>query len=152
MKSINRSALQILFGMAIPLLILYFKWAAQETTTLPGLPVPGTETFFQIIKNNLDVIFISLLGSIPVFYCTEFCLAPRFLFEVNIIKIFLFTTVLISYYFIVRFISELIFPMYYFFGDPYAIKVLGPVILLSALSGTLFAYKDKVNNQIQNMR
>lgn len=152
MKSFNKAGLHILFWIAIPLTVLYFKWAAQETTTLPGLPVPGTETFFQIIKNNLDVIFVSLLGSIPVFYCTEFCLAPRFLFEVNIIKIFLFTTVLISYYFIVRFISELIFPMYYFFGDPYAIKVLVPVILLSTLCGTMFAYKDKANNHIQNIR
>ncbi|MCZ7616261.1 MAG: hypothetical protein M5T52_22575 [Ignavibacteriaceae bacterium] len=68
MNTINRSALQILFLMAIPFLILYFKWAAQDSTSLPGLPAAETESFFEIVMNNLDAIIVSLLSSIPTFF------------------------------------------------------------------------------------
>ena len=46
--------------------------------------------------------------------------------------------------------------MYYFFGVPYAIKVLAPIVLLSGLGGTLFAYmeecqKVKFENEVLNV-
>lgn len=146
MKSFNNFGLHILFWIAIPLVVLYFKWAAQDTTTLPGLPIPESESFFAIILNNIDVIVISLLGSIPAFYWSLFCLTPKLLFKPNYIKILLYTLGLVSYFLIVTLITELIFPMYFFFGTPYAIKVLAPIILISALGGTLIAYKERFNH------
>lgn len=146
MKSFNNFGLHILFWIAIPLVVLYFKWAAQDTTTLPGLPIPESESFFAIILNNIDVIVISLLGSIPAFYWSLFCLTPKLLFKPNYIKILLYTLGLVFYFLIVTLITELIFPMYFFFGTPYAIKVLAPIILISALGGTLIAYKERFNH------
>ncbi len=145
MKEFGKAALNVLFWITIPLLILYFKWAAQDTTTLPGLPVPLTESFTEVIINNLDVIIVSLLGSIPAFYWSLFCLTPKLLFKTNYIKILLYTAGLVAYFFIVSLLAEIIFPMYFFFGTPYAIKILGPIVLLSALSGTLFAFKEKLH-------
>lgn len=139
-----KGGFHILFWITIPLLILYFKWAAQDTTTLPGLPLPESENLFEIVRNNIDVIFVSLLSSIPVFYWSFFCLTPRLLFKINYIKILLYNTGLIAYFFVVSLVTEIIFPMYFFFGTPYAIKILAPIILLSALSGTLFAFKEKL--------
>jgi hypothetical protein len=146
MKKFNKAGLHILIWITIPLLILYFKWAAQDTTTLPGLPIPESESFFEIILNNIDVIVISLLGSIPAFYWSLFCLTPNLLFKPNYIKMLLYTLGLFSYFLIVSLITELIFPMYFFFGTPYAIKVLAPIILISALGGTLIAYKERFNH------
>jgi hypothetical protein len=37
--------------------------------------------------------------------------------------------------------------MYFFFGTPYAIKILAPIVLLSALSGTLFAFMEKLQEK-----
>lgn len=146
MKSFNKVVLHILFWIAIPLLILYFKWAAQDTTALPGLPASVTESFFEIIRSNIDVIVISLLGSIPIFYCSRLCLSPKLLFPTNALKIVLFAAAIVVYYFMVRLISVLIFPMYNFFGTPYAVKVLLPIVLISALVGALFAFKQKLNH------
>ena len=145
MKEFNKVVLHILFWITVPLLIFYFKWAAQETTTLPGLPVPVSESYFGIVLNNIDVIVISLLGSIPAFYWSLFCLTPKLLFKTNYIKILLYTTGLVAYFFIVSLVTEIIFPMYFFFGTPYAIKILAPIVLLSALGGTLFAFKEKLH-------
>jgi hypothetical protein len=147
MKEFNKAGLHILFWITIPLLILYFKWAAQDTTTLPGLPIPESESFFEIVRINIDVIIVSLLGSIPAFYWSLFCLTPKLLFKTNYIKILLYPTGLIAYFFIVSLITELIFPMYFFFGTPYAIKILAPIVLLSALSGTLFAFMEKLQEK-----
>ena len=144
MKEFNKAGLHILFWITIPLLILYFKWAAQETTSLPGLPMPESESFFEIVRNNIDVIVVSLLGSIPAFYWSLFCLTPKLLFKTNYIKIALYIASLIVYSFIVINIMDFILPMYYFFGTPYAIKVLAPIVLLSALGGTLFAFEEKL--------
>lgn len=143
MKIFNKIELHILFWIAIPLFVLYFKWAAQNTTTLPGLPIPVSESFFEIVKTNIDVIVVSLLGSIPAFYWSLFCLTPKLLFNTNYIKIALYALGLAVYFILVILIAELIFPMYFFFGTPYAIKVLAPTILISALGGTLIAYKEK---------
>lgn len=147
MKRFNKIGLHFFSWIIIPLVVLYFKWAAQDTTSLPGIPVPETESFVEVIKNNLDVIIVSLLGSIPVFYWSLFCLTPKLLFKTNYIKVLLYTAGLIAYYFVVSFITDIIFPMCYFFGTPYVIKVLAPIILLSAISGTLFAFKERLNHQ-----
>jgi hypothetical protein len=146
MKEFNKVVLHFLFWITVPLLIFYFKWAAQETASLPGLPVPESDSIFEIVFNNIDVIVISLLGSIPAFYWSLFCLTPKLLFKTNYIKVLLYTTGLVAYYFIVSFVTEIIFPMYFFFGTPYAIKVLGPIVLLSALGGTLIAFKERFNH------
>lgn len=146
MKSFNKVGLHILFWIAIPLTVLYFKWAAQDTTTLPGISIES-ESLLEVVKTNIDVIVVSLLGSIPAFYWSLFCLTPKLLFKTNYIKIMLYTLGLAIYYLIVSLITELIFPMYFFFGTPYAIKVLAPIILLSALSGTLFAFKENFNQK-----
>ncbi len=146
MKAFNKVGLHILFWIAIPLIVLYFKWAAQDTTTLPGISVES-ESFLEVVKTNIDVIVVSLLVSIPAFYWSLFCLTPKLLFKTNYIKITLYTLGLAIYYLIVSLITELIFPMYFFFGTPYAIKVLAPIILLSALSGTLFAFKENFNQK-----
>lgn len=146
MKELKRLSYHIMFWVIIPFTILYFKWAAQDTTALPGLPAPQIESLFEIMRGNLDVIIVSLLSSIPIFYCSEFCLTPKLLLKTNTLKIVYFIGVLIAYYFVVRLLSEYIFPMYYFFGIPYAIKVLAPIILLSALSGAVFAFKEKLNH------
>jgi len=74
-------------------------------------------------------------------------LTPKLLFKTNYIKILLYPTGLIAYFFIVSLITELIFPMYFFLGTPYAIKILAPIVLLSALSGTLFAFMEKLQEK-----
>ena len=147
MKTFNKTGLHILFWIAIPLIVLYFKWAAQDTTSLPGLPSAESDSFLEIVRNNIDVIVVSLLASIPAFYWSIFCLTPKLLFKTNYVKITLYTLGLAIYYLIVSLITELIFPMYFFFGTPYSIKVLAPIILLSALSGTLFAFKEKLQSK-----
>ena len=146
MKSFNKVGLHILFWIAIPPTVLYFKWAAQDTTTLPGISIES-ESLLEVVKTNIDVIVVSLLGSIPAFYWSLFCLTPKLLFKTNYIKITLYTLGLAIYYLIVSLITELIFPMYFFFGTPYEIKVLAPIILLSAISGTLFAFKENFNQK-----
>lgn len=146
MKAFNKIGLHILLWIAIPVFILYFKWAAQDTTSLPGLPSAESDSFLKIVRNNTDVIVVSLFASIPIFYWSLLYLTPRLLFKTNFIKVTLYTLVLAAYFFIVSLIAELIFPMYYFFGTPYAIKVLAPIILLSAFSGTLFAFQERLNH------
>jgi hypothetical protein len=37
--------------------------------------------------------------------------------------------------------------MYFFFGTSYAIKILVPIVLLSTLGGTLFAFMEKLQEQ-----
>ncbi len=83
MNALNKAVLHVLIWITIPLLVLYLKWAAQDTTTLPGLPVPLTESFAEVMINNLDVIVVSLLGSIPTFYWSLYCLTPKLLFKTN---------------------------------------------------------------------
>lgn len=146
MNTINRSALQILFLMAIPFLILYFKWAAQDSTSLPGLPAAETESFFEIVMNNLDVIIVSLLSSIPTFYMSLYFLTPMYLVRTSYFKISLYIFSLVTYSVIVVVLTDLIFPIYYFFGTPYVIKVLVPIVLLSGLAGTLYAFNERLNN------
>ena len=146
MNTINRSALQILFLMAIPFLILYFKWAAQDSTSLPGLPAAESESFFEIVMNNLDVIIVSLLSSIPTFYMSLYFLTPMYLVRTSYFKISLYIFSLVTYSVIVVVLTDLIFPIYYFFGTPYVIKVLVPIVLLSGLAGTLYAFNERLNN------
>jgi hypothetical protein len=144
MKAFNKAGLHILFWIAIPLIVLYFKWAAQDTTSLPGLTSSESESFLETVRNNIDVIVVSLLGSIPAFYWSLFCLTPKLLFKTSFIKITLYMLGLAVYFLLVSLITELFFPMYYFFGTPYAIKVLAPIILLSALSGSFLAFNNKL--------
>ncbi|KAB2850107.1 MAG: hypothetical protein PHY57_00610 [Ignavibacterium sp.] len=146
MNTINRSALQILFLMAIPFLILYFKWAAQDSTSLPGLPAAETESFFEIVMNNLDAIIVSLLSSIPTFFMSLYFLTPMYLVRTSYFKISLYIFSLVTYSVIVVVLTDLIFPIYYFFGTPYVIKVLVPIVLLSGLAGTLYAFNERLNN------
>ncbi len=146
MNTINRSALQILFLMAIPFLILYFKWAAQDSTSLPGLPAAETESFFEIVMNNLDAIIVSLLSSIPTFFMSLYFLTPMYLVRTSYFKISLYIFSLVTYSVIVVVLTDLIFPIYYFFGTPYVIKVLVPIVLLSGLVGTLYAFNERLNN------
>ena len=143
MKEFNKVVLHILFWITIPILIFYFKWAAQETTSLPGLPGLESDSIFEIILNNTDVIIVTLLGSIPVFCMSLYFLTPKLLFNRSYIKISLYAASLIAYFFAVILVTDLIFPMYYFFGTPYAIKVLAPIVSLSALGGTFFAYMEE---------
>jgi len=144
MKALNKAGLFILFWITIPLLIFYFKWAAQDTTSLPGLPISESESFFEIVQNNYDVIIVSLIGSIPIFYMSLFFLTPKLLFKRSNIKIALYVTSLITYFFAIILITDFVFPMYYFFGTPYIIKILAPLVLLSGLGGTLFAYMENL--------
>lgn len=144
MKTFNRSAVYILFWKTIPLTVLYFKWAAHDSTSLPGLPITETESFFEVFMKNFDVIIVSLLSSIPTFYLSLYFLTPKFLVRTNCFKISLYIFSLVTYSVIVVLITDLIIPMYYFFGTPYAIKVLVPIVLLSALGGTLFACKERL--------
>jgi hypothetical protein len=116
-------------------------------TSLPGLPIPESESIFEIISSNTDVIIVSLLGSIPIFYMSLFFLAPRLLFKKSNIKIVIYVTSLIAYLIAVIFAKDLVLPMYYFFGTPYAIKVLPAVVLLSSLGGTLFAFMGKLQEK-----
>ena len=146
MNTINRSALQILFLMAIPFLILYFKWAAQDSTSLPGLPAAETESFFEIVMNNLDAIIVSLLSSIPTFFMSLYFLTPMYLVRTSYFNISLYIFSLVTYSVIVVVLTDLIFPIYYFFGTPYVIKVLVPIVLLSGLAGTLYAFNERLNN------
>ena len=136
----KKVGINILFWISIPLLIYYFKWAAQDTTSLPGLPIPESESIFEIIHNHTDVAIVSLIGSIPIYYLSLLFLTPKLLFKRSYIKNALYVFSLIAYYFAVFLITYFVFPMYYFFGTPYAIKVLVPIVLLSALGGTLFAF------------
>jgi len=147
MREFKKVALHILFWITIPLLVFYFKWAVQETTSLPGLPIPESESFFEIVQNNYDVIIVSLIGSIPIFYMSLFFLAPRLLLKTSNIKIVIYVASLVAYLIAVIFATDLVFPMYYFFGTPYAIKVLPAVVLLSSFGGTLFAFMGKLQEK-----
>jgi len=147
MKNFNKISLHILFWITIPLLIVYFKWAAQDTTSLPGLPAPESESIFKIIYYNTDVAIVSLIGSIPIFYLSLFLLTPKLLFKKSYMKIALYVASLIAYFYAIILVTDLVFPMYYFFGTPYAIKVLAPIVLLSALGGTLFAFIGKLQEK-----
>jgi len=130
--------------MTITFLILYFKWAGQETTSLPGLPTPGSDSIVEIIHNNTDLIIVSFIGSIPIFYLSLLFLTPTLLFNGSYTKIALYVASLAAHYYAVILITGFIFPMYYFFGTPYAAKVLVPVILISGIGGSLFAFIDKL--------
>ncbi len=147
MKVFNKVGLQILFWAAIPLIILYFKWAAQEITSLPGLATAEPESYISIIKTNSDVIVVSLITSIPAYYWSLFCLTPKLLFNTNVFNLMLYASGLTLYYVVARLITKLIFPMYFFFGTPFSVKVLAPVIMISALSGTLFAFMRKLQEK-----
>ena len=144
MKKFNKTGLHILYLITITLLIFFFKWAGQDTTSLPGLPIPESESFFEIIHNNTDLTIVSLIGSIPIFYLSLFFLTPKLLFKRSYTRITLFVVSLTAYYFAVIVITDFVFPMYYFFGTPYAIKVLVPIVLISGLGGTLFAFEEKL--------
>jgi hypothetical protein len=148
MKKFNKAALYILYLITITLLIFFFKWAGQDTTSLPGLPVPESESFFEIINNNTDVAIVSLIGSIPIFYLSLFFLTPKLLFKKSYTKIALYVASLTAYIFAVILITDFVFPMYYFFGTPYAIKVLVPIVLISGLGGTLFAFAKTSREKI----
>lgn len=148
MKNFHKAALHILFWITIPLLIFYFKWAAQDTTSLPGLPATESESIFEIIYYNTDVAIVSLIGSIPIFYLSLLFLTPKLLFKRSYMKMALYVASLTAYFFAVILITDFVFPMYYFFGTPYAIKVLAPIVLLSALGGTLFAYMENLKRKI----
>jgi hypothetical protein len=143
MKMFKKAGLHILYLTAITLLILYFKWAGQETTTLPGLPIPESDSLVEIIHDNTDLIIISFIGSIPIFYLSLLYLTPTLLFKRSYTRFALYVASLAAYYFAVILIIGFIFPMYYFFGTPYAIKILIPVILISGIGGTVFAFADK---------
>ena len=140
MKKFNKAVLQILYLITITLLIFFFKWAGQDTSSLPGLPSAESESFFEIIQNNTDLIIVTLLGSIPIFYVSLFFLTPKLLFKRSYTKIALYVASITAYYFAVILITDFVFPMYYFFGTPYAIKVLVPIVLISGFGGTLFAF------------
>lgn len=143
MKKFLKIGLHILFWIAIPALILYFNWAGQDTTSLPGLPKPESKSIWEIIKGNLDLTIISLISSIPIFYLSLKILTPKLLFKPNILRFSLFTGALIAYYYLAFYFTILVFPLYYFFGTPHAIKVLGPIVWLSGLGGTMFAFNEK---------
>lgn len=142
MKKFNKIGLHLLFWITIPLVIFYFKWAAQDTSALPGLPATASDSFFEIVRNNMDVTFVSIIGSIPVFYWSLYFLTPKLLFKRSYLKIALYAALLTGYFLGVVFISGLVLPMYFYFGTPYAIKVLAPIILLSALGGTLASKRN----------
>ena len=146
-KKFNKAVLHILFWITIPLFVFYFKWAAQETTSLPGIPSTESESIFEIIYYNTDVAIVSLIGSIPIFYLSLFFLTPKLLFKRSYMKIALYVASLTAYFFAVILITDFVFPMYYFFGTPYAIKVLVPIVLLSGLGGTLFAFAEKLQDK-----
>lgn len=141
MKRFGRIGIHILLWMTISMIIFYFKWAAQDSFSLPGLPGPETEGFLEIIRNNTDVIFVSLFGSIPVFYWSLYFLSPRLLFKRSYLNIALYAAILTAYYYVLVIITSYVFPMYFYFGIPYAVKVLVPVVFLSGLSGTLIEHK-----------
>lgn len=148
MKKFNKTALSILCWITTSMLVLYFKWAAQKTTSLPGLPSPESESIFEIILNNTDVIVVALLGSIPIFYLSLYYLTPKLLFNRSFIRITLFAASVTAYFIAVILVTNFVFPMYYFFGIPFAIKVLAPIVLLSALGGTLLAYMEECQKVI----
>lgn len=147
MKKFNITVSHALFLITIPLLIVYFKWAAQDTTSLPGLPVPQSESIFKFIYYNTDLAIVSLISSIPIFYLSLFLLTPKLLFKKSYMKITLYVASLIAYFYAIILVTDLVFPMYCFFGTPYAIKVLPPIVLFSAMGGTLLAFIGKLQEK-----
>lgn len=143
MKKTIKAGLPMLFCLLITALMIYFKWAAQDTTSLPGLPKLHTNSIFEILQNNTDLAIVSLIGSIPIFYISMFFLTPTLLSRRSYSTFALYVAVLTAYYYAVILITDFIFPMYYFFGTPYAIKVLIPIILISGFGGSLFAWSEK---------
>ncbi|MCZ7616262.1 MAG: hypothetical protein M5T52_22580 [Ignavibacteriaceae bacterium] len=69
-----------------------------------------------------------------------------YLVRTSYFKISLYIFSLVTYSVIVVVLTDLIFPIYYFFGTPYVIKVLVPIVLLSGLAGTLYAFNERLNN------
>ena len=147
MKKFNITVSHALFLITIPLLIIYFKWAAQDTTSLPGLLVLQSESIFKFIYYNTDVAIVSLIGSIPIFYLSLFLLTPKLLFKKSYMKIALYVASLIAYFYAIILVTDLVFPMYFYFGTPYAIKVLAPIVLFSAMGGTLLAFIGKLQEK-----
>ncbi len=102
-----------MFWITIPLLILYLKWAGQDTTSLPGLPIPESESMLEIILNNIDVVVISLISSIPIFHLSLFFLTPKLLFKRSYINIALYIASLTAYFIAAGKLTVLAIPMSY---------------------------------------
>jgi len=132
----------LIYLFAVPILMLYCKWASQITTTLPGLPEPASESFTEILLNNYDTILVSVICSFPV-YCFTLSFAHKLLLKGSYLHRALFAVNLIVYWLIILYLFMLIFPMYFFFGVPYSVKVLLPSIILSVFGGVVFSLKQK---------
>ncbi len=153
MKKSLKLGLHVLFWIAIPSLILYFNWAEQDATHFPGFSKPELESFLEIIKNNTDLTIISLISSIPIFYLSLYVLTPKLLFKWNFLKLSIFVSSFIAYYYIAFYSIILLFPMICFLGAPLVLKVLASIVCLSGLGGTMFAFiekskKDRLDKEI----
>ncbi len=138
MKKLKNIGMSILIWIVILFIILYFKWASQETTSLPGVLSEKSEPFF-----DYELIIVTFLGFVSAFYLSLIYLTPKLLFNSNLTRILLYVIGLACCFVIVAYIIGLVLPLYYFFGIPSAIKLLVPVVLLSGLSGSFIALKER---------
>lgn len=146
MRRIVRLVHHIIFWISLSTLIVYFNWANQNSSTLPGLPRPEIRTFWEVLNRYSDSIIILLLVSIPIFYLSLYIITPKFLFKrtpINYLRyIGLFTLYVLAVYLL--FVQVIMrFTLYGFFGTPYEIKILVPIILMFGFGGTLYAYVEK---------
>lgn len=146
MKNLVKISLHVLFWITIPAMILFFFWASQDTTGLPGLQIEAV-SFWQIVNGNKELIILSLISSVPVFYLSYYFLTPKLLFGINFLRLTTFIITLAVYFILVVLIRIKFDLMYFFFGIPVAIKTLTPIILLSALGGTLFSFINKAKKE-----
>jgi two-component system, LytTR family, sensor kinase len=146
MKKLFKISLHVIFWITIPAMILFFFWASQDTTGLPGLQKDSL-SFWQIVNGNIELILLSLISSVPAFYMSYYFLTPKLLFRINLLRLSAFILILTIYFIMVLLVRIKFDLMYFFFGVPVAIKTLAPIVLLSALGGTLFAFINKATDE-----
>lgn len=148
MKKVSRICYHLIFWIGLPLLPIFFQWANQVNSSLPGLPKPATSTFLEILQGNLETITIILIVAIPIFYLSFCFLTPRLLYKRNPVNYFLFAAALIMYSIVIKFLDFKIFPMSFWFGTPYYYKILIPIVLLSGFAGTLYSFYEKYQQEL----
>ena len=146
MKKTVKTLQHFIFWISVPIVIVYFNWANQNTSSLPGLPKPESSTFWDLLNGYSSSFGVLLLVAIPVFYLSLYVLTPRFLFKKSLVNYLKYLGCFALYTIAIFLLFDkliLRYTLYGFFGTPYEVKVLIPTILIFCLGGTLYAFIEK---------
>jgi hypothetical protein len=146
MKKFLKIGLHILFWISVPTLIVYFVWATQNATPYLAFPKPETKSFIEVFSSKIYFVISTLCISIPLFYISYYLLAPRFLFKRKAIGYILYSVSIIIYYglsILLILMFYRLFPVLIIAGSPFLFNVLAPIVIISTIGGTTFAFVEK---------